>query len=107
TPRPADPTAPRRRARLRGPSATSARTSSWPHLPQSRRSQCPAARLARYGGQRPPARDDAEDRLGGLRRREPGVAGLPPFRFDALLKLERRVSHNGLVSIGGNYCSVP
>jgi hypothetical protein len=27
--------------------------------------------------------------------------------FDALLKLERRVSHDGLVSIGGNYYSVP
>ena len=27
--------------------------------------------------------------------------------FDALLKLERRVSRDGLVSIGGNYYSVP
>ncbi|MBP1178513.1 hypothetical protein JOE48_000477 [Methylobacterium sp. PvR107] len=27
--------------------------------------------------------------------------------FDVLLKLERRVSHDGLVSIGGNYYSVP
>jgi hypothetical protein len=27
--------------------------------------------------------------------------------FDELLKLERRVSHDGLVSIGGNYYSVP
>jgi hypothetical protein len=27
--------------------------------------------------------------------------------FDTLLKLERRVSHDGLVSIGGNYYSVP
>jgi len=32
---------------------------------------------------------------------------LPAFPFDALLKLERRVSHDGLVSIGGNYYSVP
>jgi len=32
---------------------------------------------------------------------------LPTFPFDALLKLERRVSHDGLVSIGGNYYSVP
>jgi Mu transposase, C-terminal domain len=31
----------------------------------------------------------------------------PATPFDALLKLERRVSHEGLVSIGGNYYSVP
>jgi transposase len=32
---------------------------------------------------------------------------LPAGPFDELLKLERRVSHDGLVSIGGNYYSVP
>ena len=32
---------------------------------------------------------------------------LPQTPYDALLKLERRVSHDGLVSIGGNYYSVP
>lgn len=32
---------------------------------------------------------------------------LPAMPFDALLKLERRVSHDGLVSVGGNYYSVP
>ena len=32
---------------------------------------------------------------------------LPAGPFDALLKLERRVSHDGLVSIGGNYYSAP
>ena len=32
---------------------------------------------------------------------------LPAMPFNALLKLERRVSHEGLVSIDGNYCSVP
>ena len=30
-----------------------------------------------------------------------------PHRFDAVLKLERRVSHDGFVAIGGNYYSVP
>jgi hypothetical protein len=35
------------------------------------------------------------------------LQALPATRFDALLKLERRVSHDGLVSIGGNYYSVP
>jgi transposase len=35
------------------------------------------------------------------------LQALPAFPFDALLKLERRVSHDGLVSIGGNYYSVP
>jgi transposase len=32
---------------------------------------------------------------------------LPQHRFDAVLKLERRVSHDGFVAIGGNYYSVP
>jgi transposase len=38
---------------------------------------------------------------------QPELQNLPIFPFDALLKLERRVSHDGLVSIGGNYYSVP
>jgi transposase len=38
---------------------------------------------------------------------KPELQSLPIFPFDALLKLERRVSHDGLVSIGGNYYSVP
>jgi hypothetical protein len=38
---------------------------------------------------------------------QPELQPLPAFRFDALLKLERRVSHDGVVSIGGNYYSVP
>ncbi|MCA1386367.1 MULTISPECIES: IS21 family transposase [unclassified Bradyrhizobium] len=37
----------------------------------------------------------------------PELQALPAGPFDALLKLERRVSHDGLVSIGGNYYSVP
>jgi transposase len=37
----------------------------------------------------------------------PDLQCLPTTPFDALLKLERRVSHDGLVSIGGNYYSVP
>ncbi len=38
---------------------------------------------------------------------QPELQSLPAFPFDALLKLERRVSHDGLVSVGGNYYSVP
>lgn len=37
----------------------------------------------------------------------PELQPLPALPFDALLTLERRVSHDGLVSIGGNYYSVP
>lgn len=32
---------------------------------------------------------------------------LPAGRFDAVLRLERRVSHEGMVSVGGNLYSVP
>lgn len=38
---------------------------------------------------------------------QPELQSLPAVPFDELLKLERRVSHDGLVSIGGNYYSVP
>jgi transposase len=38
---------------------------------------------------------------------QPELQPLPAGPFDELLRLERRVSHDGLVSIGGNYYSVP
>jgi hypothetical protein len=38
---------------------------------------------------------------------QPELQRLPAHRFDAVLKLERRVSHDGFVAIGGNYYSVP
>ena len=38
---------------------------------------------------------------------QPELQSLPVVPFDELVKLERRVSHDGLVSIGGNYYSVP
>jgi transposase len=38
---------------------------------------------------------------------QPERQQLPATPFEAVLELERRVSHDGLVSIGGNYYSVP
>ena len=38
---------------------------------------------------------------------QPELQTLPQHRFDAVLKLERRVSHDGFVAIGGNFYSVP
>ena len=38
---------------------------------------------------------------------QPELQALPAGPFDALIKLERRVSHDGFVAIGGNYYSVP
>jgi transposase len=38
---------------------------------------------------------------------QPELQTVPRHRFDAVLKLERRVSHDGFVAIGGNYYSVP
>ncbi|PTQ07300.1 IS21 family transposase [Sphingomonas oleivorans] len=38
---------------------------------------------------------------------QPELQSLPEHRFDAVLKLERRVSHDGFVAIGGNFYSVP
>jgi transposase len=38
---------------------------------------------------------------------QPELQRLPQHRFEAVLKLERRVSHDGFVAIGGNFYSVP
>ena len=37
----------------------------------------------------------------------PSLQPLPAGRFDAVLRVERRLSHDGCVSVGGNYYSVP
>ena len=37
---------------------------------------------------------------------KPRLQELPSLPFSAVLKLERRVSHDGMVSVGGNLCSV-
>ena len=38
---------------------------------------------------------------------QPELQRLPEHSFEAVLKLERRVSHDGFVAVGGNYYSVP
>ena len=38
---------------------------------------------------------------------QPALQALPGGRFDAVLRVERRVSNDGCVSVGGNYYSVP
>jgi len=38
---------------------------------------------------------------------KPTLQLLPLIPFGAVLKLERRISHDGMVSVGGNYYSVP
>lgn len=38
---------------------------------------------------------------------QPDLQALPAGPFETLIKLERRVTHDGLISIGGNYYSVP
>lgn len=38
---------------------------------------------------------------------KPALQSLPLIPFGAVLKLERRISHEGMVSVGGNYYSVP
>ena len=38
---------------------------------------------------------------------KPSLQALPATVFNGVIRLERRVSHEGLVSVGGNYYSVP
>lgn len=40
-------------------------------------------------------------------KEKPALQALPAGVFNGLIRLERRVSHDGLVSVGGNYYSVP
>lgn len=54
----------------------------------------------------PTACSDAADCLGSLPLEQLDQQPLPAIPFDALLQLEHRVSHEGLVSRGGNYSSV-
>jgi transposase len=42
-----------------------------------------------------------------FREEQPQLQPLPAGRFDTVLWIERRVSHEGCVSVGGNYYSVP
>lgn len=42
-----------------------------------------------------------------FREERPALQGLPAGAFNGVIRLERRVSHEGLVSVGGNYYSVP
>lgn len=42
-----------------------------------------------------------------LGEERPSLQRLPAGRFDAVLRIERRVSHDGMVSVGGNLYSVP
>jgi len=38
---------------------------------------------------------------------QPALKGLPAGPFNAVLRLERRISHEGMISVGGNLYSVP
>jgi transposase len=42
-----------------------------------------------------------------FRQEQPQLQPLPASGFEAVLRIERRVSHEGCVSVGGNYYSVP
>jgi len=42
-----------------------------------------------------------------LRKEQPQLQRLPAGRFDAVLRVERRVGKESCVSVGGNYYSVP
>jgi hypothetical protein len=47
------------------------------------------------------------DKAAAAAAEQPELQTRPPHRFDAVLKLERRVTHDGFDAIGGNYYSVP
>ena len=106
-PRACKPYRAKTKGKVERPFATSARTSSWPAVPQPRRSQRPA---------RPWLDEVANVRVHAttqrvvaraLRRGAAGAPAVAGLRLRAVLHLERRVSHEGMVSVGGNLYSVP
>ena len=105
---PADPIGRRRRGKWSAPSAISARTSSWAaHF----RNLEDLNRQLRHW-----LDTVANPRLHATTKRvvneafaeeKPVLQPLPLTPYRAVLKLERRVSHEGLISVGGNLYSVP
>jgi hypothetical protein len=75
-------------------------------LSQSRRSQRPIAALARHGRQSGHATTQRVVNE-AFAEEKPALKPLPLAPYRTVLNLERRVSHEGMVSIGGNLYSVP
>ena len=79
-----------------------------PLLPQPRRPERATPPLARHGGQPAGARHHH-----GVSSTKPSprsgrrLRPLPLAPFRSVLKLERRISREGMVSVGGNFYSVP
>ena len=76
-------------------------------LPQSRGSQRPDPPLARYRGQSPHARDHPRVVNEAFAEEKASLEPLPRSPYRSVLRLERRASHEGMVSVGGNLYSVP
>ena len=105
---PAGPTGPRPRARSSGRSATSARTSSWPA--RFRNLDDLNAQLRHWLDTVANPRVHATTRRvvsEAFAEERPHLRPLPLAPFRAVLKLERRVSREGMVCVGGNLYSVP
>ena len=107
-PRACRPYRPRRRARWSGRSATFARTSS----SAARSATSTISTLSSATG----STTVANPRVHATTQRvvneafaeeKPHLKPLPLAPYRAVLKLERRVSHEGMVSVGGNLYSVP
>ena len=104
---PASPIGPRPRVRSSARPATSARTSSWPAGSATSTISTPSStagwpRSPTCGSHATTRRVVSE----AFAEERPGAqAAGGPYR--ARLKLERRVSHEGMVSVGGNLYSVP
>jgi hypothetical protein len=93
-----------RSARSSARTATSVPISSWRGVSPT----CwTLAGLAGHDSQRRPARDDRTHRGRSLAQERADLKPLPAERFDAVLRIERRVSHEGMVSVGTNLYSVP
>ncbi len=86
-------------------SAISARTSSSCHPPQSRRSQRSAGQLRHWLDRVANLRVHATTRRvvnEAFAEEKASLQAVPMAPYRAVLRLERRASHQGMVSVGGN-----
>ena len=104
----AAPTGPKPRARSSGRSATSARTSSSPAASATSTTSTPSSRHGSTMSPTPaPTRTTRRVVAEHFAEERPSLKPLPAGPFQAVLRLDRRITREGMVAVDGNQYSVP
>ena len=98
---------PRPRARSSARSAMSGRTSSLAGASAISTTSMPSSGTGSTRSPTGAPRHHAAGRRGHFAEEQPKLLALPAGPFQAVLRLERRITRDGMVSVGGNLYSVP